>query len=52
MNLFEENNPQMLSEFKKELNDLIDKYHANLYLIEGVFEGQTTIIESIDEVIE
>jgi len=36
-------------QFVKELGALIDKYHASIYLIDGVFEGSCMIIDAIKE---
>lgn len=43
-----ENNKLYLKAFLKQLNDLIDDYHPNIYLIDGVFEG----LEKIDKAIK
>ena len=47
MTQFEENNPQQLKEFLKQLRILVDNYHPNIYTIDGVFEG----VEKIERVI-
>jgi hypothetical protein len=47
MNEFEENNPEQLRQFIKELDNLIDKYHANIYLLDDVFEGTEMIKQSV-----
>jgi alpha-L-fucosidase len=39
MSEFEENNPEQLRQFLKELNELVDKYHPNIYLLDKVFAG-------------
>jgi len=50
MTEFEENNPEQLKQFLKELNELVDKFHPNLYLIDKVFKGVTDIeIAVLDE---
>jgi Holliday junction resolvasome RuvABC endonuclease subunit len=50
MTEFEENNPEQLKQFLKELNKLVDKFHPNLYLINKVFKGVTDIeIAVLDE---
>jgi len=36
-------------QFVKELGALLDKYHAGLYLIDGVFEGACMMLKSIEE---
>ena len=36
-------------QFVKDLGALIEKYHAGIYLIDGVFEGASIIIEAIKE---
>lgn len=45
---FSENNPKQLKEFLTKLNELVDDYHHNIYLLDGVFEG----IELIDKAIK
>ena len=50
MTEFEENNPKQLNLFLKELNELVDKFHPNLYLIDKVFKGVIDIeIAVLDE---
>jgi len=46
---FEENNPEQLKEFIKQFNILMDHYHANTYLIDGVWEGAKQINQAIRE---
>jgi alpha-L-fucosidase len=48
MNKFEENNPEQLKEFLKQLNELVDEFHPNIYLIDEVSEG----LEKIDKAIK
>jgi len=43
MKEFEENNPEQLKLFLKQLNNLVDEFHPNIYLIDGVFKGIQTI---------
>lgn len=47
-NELSENNPKQLNEFLTKLNELVDEYHHNIYLLDGVFEG----IELIERTIE
>jgi hypothetical protein len=50
MNKFEENNPAELREFLKRLNDLVDEFHPNIYLLDNVFKGVRTIeVAVLDE---
>jgi hypothetical protein len=50
MNKFEENNPAELREFLKRLNDLVDEFHPNIYLLDKVFDGVRTIeVAVLDE---
>jgi len=46
-NQIEENNPKQLMSFLKDLNALIDNYHANIYTIDGVFQGLETIENAV-----
>ncbi len=48
MKEFEENNPEQLKLFLTKLNELVDDFHHNIYLLDGVFEG----IELIDKTIK
>ena len=48
MTKFEENNPEQLKEFLKQLNYLVDEFHPNIYLIDEVSEG----LEKIDKAIK
>jgi hypothetical protein len=50
MTQFEENNPKQLKEFLTKLNELVDDYHPNIYLLDKVFQGVRTIeVAIIDE---
>ena len=50
MTEFEENHPKQLNEFLTKLNELVDEYHPNIYLIDSVFKGLMTIeIAILDE---
>ena len=50
MNEFEENNPEQLKAFLECLNRLVDEFHPNIYLLNGVFKGVQTIeIAILDE---
>lgn len=44
---FSENNPVQLNEFLIKLNELVDDYHHNIYLLDGVFEGIELIEKTI-----
>ena len=48
MTKFEFNNPTRLNEFLKQLNELVDEFHPNIYLIDEVSEA----LEKIDEAIK
>jgi hypothetical protein len=48
MTKFEFNNPTRLKEFLKQLNELVDEFHPNIYLIDEVSEG----LEKIDKAIK
>jgi hypothetical protein len=48
MKNFEEANPERLQEFLRQLNDLVDEFHPNIYLLDKVFDG----LELIDTVIK
>jgi hypothetical protein len=43
MTEFEENNPEQLKLFLTKLNELVDEFHPNIYLLNGVFKGVQTI---------
>jgi len=50
MNKFEENNPAELREFLRRLNELVDDFHPNIYLLDNVFKGVRTIeVAVLDE---
>ena len=49
MEEFKENNPQRLKAFLVQLNELIDEFHPNIYLIDGVFKGIQTIEIAISD---
>jgi hypothetical protein len=49
MTQFEENNPKQLREFIYQFRKLIDEFHPNIYLIDGVFEGVDMIEQAINE---
>jgi alpha-L-fucosidase len=48
MTKFEENNPEQLKEFLKQLNELVDEFHPNIYLMDDVSEA----LEKIDKAIK
>ena len=51
MTKFEENNPEQLREFIKQLRVLVDEFHPNIYTIDKVFLGLEIIENSIlDEI--
>jgi hypothetical protein len=51
MNEFEKNHPKELENFLNELHRLIDNYHHEIYLIDGIFEGYGKIVKSVvDEI--
>ena len=50
MTKFAENAPERLKEFLSKLDELIEEYHPNIYLLDGVFRGVRTIeIAVLDE---
>ena len=50
MTKFEENNPEQLKEFIKQLRILVDEFHPNIYTIDKVFKGIEIIeIAILDE---
>jgi hypothetical protein len=49
MTEFEENQPQQLREFLTKLNELIDDYHHDIYLIDNIFKGLKTIEVAISD---
>jgi hypothetical protein len=48
MTEFEANNQTRLKAFLKQLNELVDEFHPNIYLIDEVSEG----LEKIDKAIK
>ncbi len=49
MTKFEENNPEKLKEFIKQLRILVDEFHPNIYNIDKVFLGLEIIENSISD---
>ena len=49
MTEFEKNHPQQLREFLTKLNELVDDYHPNIYLIDGISKGLKTIEIAISD---
>ena len=50
MTEFEENNPEQLKAFLTKLDELIEEYHPNIYLLDGVFRGVRLIeVAVLDE---
>ena len=50
MTEFEKNHPQQLIEFSTKLNELVNEYHPNIYLLDNVFKGLMTIeVAILDE---
>ena len=50
MTQFEENHPEQLKLFLSKLDKLVDEFHPNIYLLNGVFKGiQTIEIAVLDE---
>ena len=49
MTKFEENNPERLQEFLRQLNYLVDDFHPNIYLIDKVDDGLQLIDTAIKE---
>jgi hypothetical protein len=50
MTQFEENHLIKLSEFYKKVMELVDEYHADIYLVNGIINGITKIeISVLDE---
>ena len=49
MKKFEENNPERLGEFIKQLNELMDEFHPNIYTIDKVWSGFATIKTAISD---
>jgi hypothetical protein len=48
MTEFEKNHPTRLKAFLSQLNELVDEFHPNIYLIDEVSEG----LEKIDKAIK
>jgi hypothetical protein len=44
---FSENNPKQLKEFLTKLNELVDDYHHNIYLLDGIWMGLDLIEKAI-----
>lgn len=49
MSKFTESHPEKLNEFIKQLNLLVDEFHPNIYLLNGVFEGLDRIEQAVNE---
>ena len=49
MTEFEANNPEQLKLFLTKLNELVDDFHPNIYLLNGVFKGVQTIEIAISD---
>lgn len=49
MNEFEENNPEQLREFLRQLRKLVDDFHPNIYLLDEVFVGLDQIEAAIKD---
>jgi hypothetical protein len=49
MTKFKENNPERLREFLRQLVDLVDEFHPNIYTIDKVFDGLDLIEKGISE---
>ena len=47
MSIFEENQPEQLKEFLIRLNELVEEFHPNIYLNDGVFTGLEMITNAI-----
>jgi alpha-L-fucosidase len=52
MNQFEEGNPEQLKEFLIRLNELVEEFHPNIYLNDGVFSGLEMITNSVNHQID
>jgi hypothetical protein len=49
-NEFKENHSAQLKEFLKRLNELVDEFHPNIYLLDNVFKGVMKIeVAILDE---
>ena len=42
-----ENNPEGLIEFQKKLDELVEDFHHDIYLLDGVFKGIRKIEKAI-----
>jgi uncharacterized protein YoxC len=49
MTEFEKNHPQQLKEFLTKLNELVEDYHHEIYLIDNVFKGIRIIEVAISD---
>lgn len=49
MSKFAEKHPEKLGEFIKQLRLLVDEFHPNIYLLDGVFEGLDKIEQAVNE---
>ena len=49
MSKFVEKHPEKLGEFIKQLRILVDEFHPNIYLLDGVFEGLDKIEQAVNE---
>lgn len=49
---FEQNHPKELKKFTDELQDLIENYHHEIYLIDKVFEGYHMILQAVSDEIK
>jgi archaellum component FlaC len=47
MENFKENNPEGLNEFLKKLDELVEDFHHDIYLLDGVFKGIKKIKKTI-----
>ena len=47
MTEFEQNHPQELREFLYKLHHLIDDYHHEIYMNDGIFAGYHQIIAAV-----
>lgn len=49
MTQFEENHPEQLKLFLRRLTYLVDEFHHDIYLLDGVFEGINKIEVTIKD---
>jgi Holliday junction resolvasome RuvABC endonuclease subunit len=49
MNKFAENNPERLKAFAVQLEELMDEFHPNIYLIDEVYAGVELILTGIQK---